>query len=108
MSFSFGWDFGTIGPVQQLVGREFFEYALPWLLTFAIVHGILNHYEIPHNKSARAVISLSIAFLVLPVAAPVMSVLTRMGLSLVIIFCGLLFFLILLELTGTKHEGDVG
>lgn len=98
---NFGLNFG---PIEQAVGTEFFTYALPWLLTFAIVYGLLEHYEIPKDKSARAVISLVLAFLVLPAAAPIMSVLTEMGLGLVILFCGILFFLILLELTGTKHR----
>ncbi|MFP4115716.1 MAG: hypothetical protein ACLFTQ_00715 [Candidatus Aenigmatarchaeota archaeon] len=94
------------GATADLLGGEFFEYALPWLLTFAIVYGFLQHYKVPESKSARGVISIVLAFFVMPAAAPVMSFLREVGAGLVVIVTGIIFFLVLLELTRTKkHPG---
>lgn len=94
-------------PMDQLpgnlpLGGEFFTYALPWLLTFAIVYGFLQHVEIPKSSSARAVISLVLAFFVMPVAAPIVGFLQGIGTSLILVITGVLFFLVLLELTQTE------
>ena len=87
---------------------SFFVYILPWLLTFALVFGILEHYKIPKSKSARTIISLVIAFFVMPVAAPVVAILGQLGLGMVILFAGILFILILFEVTGTKNARLMG
>lgn len=101
--------FGGELPAEILTGGQFFTYALPWLLTFAIVYGFLQHYKVPKSPSARGVISIVLAFFVMPVAAPVMAFLQEIGASLVVIVTGIIFFLVLLELTSTqKHPGKVG
>lgn len=89
-------------PTDMLVGSQFFTYALPWLLTFAIVYGFLQHYKIPQSKSARGVISIVLAFFVMPIAAPVMAFIRQIGASMMVIVTGIIFFLVLLELTRTK------
>lgn len=99
----------TGGLPFDIMGSEFFTYALPWLLTFAIVYGFLQHYEIPKSKEARGVISVVLAFFVMPVAQPVMAFLQSIGASLIVIVTGIIFFLVLVELAGTKrgaHEGE--
>ncbi|MCK4634758.1 MAG: hypothetical protein KAT37_02705 [Candidatus Aenigmarchaeota archaeon] len=97
-------DYGIAG-LMDVTQSSFFVYILPWLLTFAIVFGILGHYEIPKNKSARAIIAIALAFFVMPVAAPVVAILGQLGMGLVMLFAGLLFILILFEMTGIKHFG---
>lgn len=87
---------------QNLMDSVFFTYALPWLLTFAIAYGLLEHIGVPKDKSARGVISIVLAFLILPVAGPIMAFLSQLGAGLILVFMGLIFFLILIELTGTK------
>lgn len=102
------------------VADEFFVYALPWLLVFALVYGILSqigHEGIPSSDSARVVIAIVLAFFSLLFAQPLMAFLQAMGGSTIVILTGFLFFLILLELTGTeggamnfvgKHPGKFG
>jgi hypothetical protein len=93
-------DYGIAG-LMDVTQSSFFIYILPWLLTFAIVFGILGHYNIPKSKSARTIISLVLAFFVMPVAAPVVAIIGQLGMGLVMLFAGLLFILILFEMTGT-------
>lgn len=93
-------------PAEVLSGGQFFTYALPWLLTFAIVYGFLEHYEVPKSVQARAVISVVLAFFVMPMAAPVMAFLQQIGASLIIAVTGIIFFLVLLELTQTKKREE--
>src|SRR5437867_1610085 len=55
-------------PVENLIlglRAAGFQLVLLWLLTLAVVYGILSHVEIPKSLSARGVISISLAFLVL-------------------------------------------
>ncbi len=95
-------DYGIEG-LKEITQNNFFVYLLPWLLTFAIVFGILEHYNVPKSKSARTIISLVLAFFVIPVSEPVVTILGKMGMGLIMLFAGLLFILILFEITGTRH-----
>ena len=95
----------VMDPLSQ---TKFFTYAIPWLLTFAVVFGILEHYQMPRSNSARTIISLVIAFFVMPVAEPMMTIIAKMGMGMLILFAGLLFILILFEIAGvrTKFVGE--
>ncbi len=87
------------------VADEFFVYALPWLLVFALVYGILSQLGkdgMPNSNSTRAVISVVLAFFSLLFAQPLMMFLQAIGGSAIVILTGFLFFFILLELTGTE------
>lgn len=96
------WTYGfQIGSMMQ---NSYFVLLLPWLLTFAIVFGILAHYEIPKSKSARAIISIVIAFFTLPFAGPILSTIQGLGTGLILVIMGIIFLLILFELTGTRHR----
>jgi len=100
MAYGFG--------LENIMQNSFFVILLPWLLTFAIVYGILQHYKIPKSPSARAIISIVFAFFTIPVAGPLMTIIGNMGAALVIAIAGILFLLILFEITGTRHfEGAV-
>lgn len=88
--------------IEELMASEFFTYSLVWLLTFAIIYGILDAVKIPKTRPTRGIISIVIAFLILPAAAPVVMTITKMASNLIILITGLLIFIILIELTGIK------
>lgn len=90
--------------IGEIVTGEFFVYLFPWMLTLAIVYGILEHYKIPKSQSARAVISLVAAFLVLPLAPGLASFLTGMVKGLLVIAVGILTMLIFVEIGVGKGE----
>jgi len=84
-----------------------FDLVLLWLLTLAIVYGILSHVAIPKSVSARGVISLVIAFLVLfGAAGPVAVFLSNIITAFIMIAFGLIIAVIFLEITGTKVGGE--
>lgn len=88
-----------------------FPEILLWLLTFAIVYGILSHAGekgIPKSPAARAIIGLVSAFFVLfSVPASMISVLSQMSSSLVLVLLGLLVFIVFLEAAGIRVGKDV-
>ena len=86
----------------DIISSNFFVYLFPWMLTLAIVYGILEHYKIPQSQSARGVISLVAAFLVLPLAPSLAAFLTGMVKGLLVVGVGILVALIFVELLGYK------
>jgi len=86
----------------NLFTGEFFVYLFPWMFTLAVVYGILEHYKIPQSQSARAVISLVAAFLVLPLAPTLVPFITGMVKRLVVVAVGILTALIFVEMLGYK------
>ncbi len=84
-----------------------FPLILLWLLTLAVVYGILSHVDIPKSKTARGVISIVAAFMVLFAAAsgPAAVFVENIVVSGIVIAFGLLIVMIFLEITGAKHEG---
>lgn len=84
-----------------------FPLILLWLLTLAVVYGLLAHAKIPQSPSARAVISIVSAFMVLlAAAAPMATVFIQTAVtSFIVIVFALLIIMIFLEITGTKMEG---
>lgn len=88
--------------VQGLETSGFFAYILPWLLTLALTYGLLEHYDLPRSKSARAVIAIAIAFFVLPTGAIIAPFLTGLVKSFVILISGALIAVIFIEVTGIK------
>ena len=76
---------------------------LLWLLTYAVVYAVLEQVEIPKQKSARAIISIVAAFLVLmSYPAELIAVLSRMAGEMLLVIIGLLIFLIIIEVTKIK------
>jgi len=88
--------------LENFVVGDFFVYIFPWMLTLAIVYGILEHYKIPNSQSARGVISIVAAFLVLPVGPMIAPFLTNMVKSMLVIGVGILVALIFVEMLGYK------
>ena len=85
---------------------SFFIYALPWLLVFAVVYGFLSQMNIPKEDSPRAIIAIVLAFFSLLFAEPLMAFLKTFGGSTIVVLTGILFFLILLEMTHSKGAID--
>jgi len=92
--------------VQNLQNLGFFAYILPFLLALSITYGILEHYEIPRSNSSRGVISIVIAFAVLPVGTVIAPFLESMVLGFVVITTGILVMIIFVEMLGFR-AGDV-
>ncbi len=85
-----------------------FQLVLLWLLTLAVVYGILSHLELPKSPTARGVISIVSSFLVLVAAAGTMAAnfLSNLATSAIAVAFGLMFTMIFLEITGTKVSGE--
>ncbi|MFB6088214.1 MAG: hypothetical protein ABEK36_00365 [Candidatus Aenigmatarchaeota archaeon] len=92
--------------VQSLENFGFFAYILPWLLTLAIVYGILEHYDMPKSKSARGVISIVAAFMVLPAGSLIQPFLIGIVKNLIVVAVGILVAIIFVELLGYKAGGN--
>jgi len=90
--------------MEGLLGVEFFTYVLPWLLTFAVVYGILSQVKIPQSKPPRAIIGLVLAFIVAPIISPWVTVFMGMMGSLIVIITGLLVFIVFIEIMGIKSK----
>jgi len=85
-----------------------FQLVLLWLLTLAVVYGILSHMELPKSTSARGVISIVSAFMVLLAAAGTQAAdfISNLVTSSILVAFGLLVAMIFLEITGTKVGGE--
>ncbi len=97
-------------PIEDMIAglrAAGFQLVLLWLLTLAIVYGILSHVEIPKSLSARGVISICLAFLVLLAAAAgqAATFVSNLVTASVLVAFGLMFAVIFLEIAGAKHEG---
>jgi len=100
-----------VDPITNLIlnlKEAGFPLILLWLLTLSIVYGILSHVEIPKSISARGVISIVSAFLVLFAAAatPAVTFLENLITASVVIAFGLMMAVIFLEIIGAKKEGE--
>ncbi|MFH1474126.1 MAG: hypothetical protein ABIE55_04540 [Candidatus Aenigmatarchaeota archaeon] len=98
-------------PVEDLIinmRAAGFQLVLLWLLTLAVVYGILSHIELPKSITTRGVIAIVASFMVLIAAAGTQAagfISTLMTSSIVVAF-GLIIAMIFLEITGTKIGGE--
>ena len=85
-----------------------FPLILLWLLTLSVVYGILSHISVPKSLSARGVIAIVAAFMVLFAAAAneATTFIQNLVVSGIVIAFALLIIMIFLELTGTKAGGE--
>jgi hypothetical protein len=84
-----------------------FGLVMLWLLTLAIVYGILTQLNLPSTISARGIISIAASFLVLMAAAGsgaavFIGTLTTFT---IVVGVGLIMSLVLLEIAGAKIGG---
>lgn len=92
--------------IQNLEQAGFFAYILPWLFTLAVTFGVLEHYDMPDSVSARGVIALVAAFLVLPVGGVIAPFMESLVKGFVVVAAFLLVAVIFVELLGFK-AGDI-
>lgn len=96
-----------VTPIDAII-MSWREAGLPllllWMLTLAVVYGVLSHVSLPKSNSARGAISIVTAFLVLFAAAAtqVTAFLSILVTSFIAVAFGLLIIIIFLEMTGTK------
>jgi len=102
-----------LNPIESMIvalRNAGFQLVLLWLLTLAVVYGVLSHLELPKSLTARGVISIVSSFLVLVAAAGTMAAnfLSNLATSAIVVAFGLMFTMIFLEITGTKvGEGHI-
>lgn len=86
-----------------------FLLILLWLLTLAIVYGILSHVAIPKSKPTQGIISIVSAFLVLLAAAggPAAIFISNLLTVSIVLAFGLLIAVIFLEVTGIPSGKEV-
>ena len=91
--------------IAGILTRLGFADVLLWLLTFAIVYGVLSEVNIPKDsKEIRAIIAIVLGFFVLMAApAGLLLTLSKMSSSLIVILLGLFVLLVFLEIGGVKH-----
>lgn len=98
-------------PIEELIFNLKaigFQLVLLWLLTLAVVYGILSHLELPKSITARGVISIVSAFMVLLAAAgsQAANFISNLITSSILVAFGLMIAMIFLEITGTKSGGE--
>lgn len=91
----------------DIFGVQFFSYVLPWLLTFAIVYGILDQIDIPESKPPRAVIGVVMAFIIAPALSSHVAALMRLSSEFVIVLAGFFMLIVLLEVLGVKFKEPI-
>jgi len=92
-------------PVEAFIlgARDIVIPILLWLLTLAIVWGMLQHANTPKSPGARSVIAICAAFIVLFLATTMLTdFLGKLIISAVVIGVGLLITIMFLELSGVK------
>ncbi len=80
---------------------------LLWLLTYAVVYGVLSQAGIPQSKAARSIIALVAGFFVLmsnPLS--VLAVLSQVTSDMLLVIIALLSFLVFVEMMGVKIGGQ--
>jgi hypothetical protein len=91
----------------QFLERLGFADILLWLLTFAIIYGILSQIKVPKSREAQAIIAIVAGFLVLLSApAGLIGFMSQMSSGLVLVGVGLLLLFIFLEVAGLSGEAE--
>lgn len=91
------------GQVLGELERLGFPDILLWLLTFAIVFGVLSQAKMPASKAARGIISIAIAFLVMLTApANLVMFLSQASSGLILVVIAILLLIAFFEAAGIK------
>ncbi|GEM_PF-788630 len=100
---------GPIDEVSQIIGIDFFSMVLPWLLTFAIVYGVLSQLGdgdgLPESDAARAVIGIVLAFVIAPVLSPYVIQLAALSTGFVALIAGVILLSIFVQIAGFEGGG---
>jgi hypothetical protein len=98
-------------PIEDLAANlraAGFQLVLLWLLTLAIVYGVLSHMNLPKSVSTRGVISIVAAFMVLIAVAGTQaaSFISSLTTASIVVAFGIMITMIFLEIAGAKVGGD--
>lgn len=93
------------GAIITELERLAFPDILLWLLTFAIVFGILTQTKMPKSKAARGMISIAVALLVM-FSAPtnLIAFLSQASSGLILVVIAILLLVAFFEVAGIKGE----
>ncbi len=102
---------GPVEDISQFIGIDFFSIVLPWLLTFAIVYGVLSQLGgkedgIPENDAARAIIGIVLAFIIAPALSPYIKQVAGLSAGFVALISGFLLVIIFTEVLGVKSNKE--
>jgi hypothetical protein len=97
----------AINPIESLIlnlRAVGFQLVLLWMLTLAVVYGILSHLELPKSVTSRGVIAIVSSFMVLIAAAGTQAAnfVSNLVTSSILVAFGLIIAMIFLEITGSK------
>jgi hypothetical protein len=86
-----------------------FGLVMLWLLTLAVVYGILTQLKLPSSMGTRGVIAIAASFLVLIAAAGSGAAifLSNFITFVMVIGVGIIMTLVLLEISGARFEGGM-
>ena len=95
-------DISTIG---QLIQRFGFADILLWLLTFAVVYGVMSQAMPKMRKEIVAIIGMVVGFLVITaVPTALIGFISQMSSYLVLLVMGILVLIIFIETVGLQKE----
>lgn len=96
------------GQILGELERLGFPDILLWLLTFAIVFGVLSQTKMPKSRAARGIISIAIAFLVM-LSAPVNLIvfISQASSGLILVVIAILLLIAFFEAAGVKYKKTV-
>jgi hypothetical protein len=98
-------------PIEDLAANlraAGFQLVLLWLLTLAIVYGVLSHLNMPKSVSTRGVISIVAAFMVLIAAAGTQAAnfISSLTTASIVVAFGIMITMMFLEIAGAKVSGE--
>jgi len=81
-----------------------FADVILWVISFALVYGLMSQAGIPKDKASRAIIGFVAAFLVLMASpASLITTITNLGTSLLVVLLGIMILLVFIEAGQVKH-----
>jgi hypothetical protein len=94
--------------IASQLQRLGFPDVLLWLLSFALVFGIMSQVELPKSRAARGIISIGIASLVMLTApANLITFLSTVSSGLVLVVVAILLLVSFTEVAGLNKVEDV-
>jgi hypothetical protein len=81
-----------------------FADVMLWVISFALVYGLMSQAGIPKDRAPRAIIGFVVAFLVLMASpAALITTISNLGTSLLVTLLGVMMLLVFIEAGGVKH-----
>lgn len=94
----------AVGDVFGVLERLGFADVVLWMLSFAIVYGILKQTQTPKSRASQAIIAFVIAFFVLiGTPASFIQVIENISTAALVGMIGILMFLVFIEAGGVKR-----